>query len=135
MIHRSSPHEPNVHIESPTILLVEDEAQVLEMAGYTVMESATAEQAIAHLEHSIAMLITDVMLPGKSGRDLAREMRSQVPGIKTILVSGYGENFARLGSDPREEVTYLPKPFSVSSLLSTVRSVMCGEPMSRNKAV
>jgi two-component system, cell cycle sensor histidine kinase and response regulator CckA len=110
-------------------------AQVLEMAGYTVMESATAEQAIAHLEHSIAMLITDVMLPGKSGRDLAREMRSQVPGIKTILVSGYGENFARLGSDPREEVTYLPKPFSVSSLLSTVRSVMCGEPMSRNKAV
>lgn len=122
--------------ESTTILLVEDEARVrkvmahvLSAEGYTVLESATAEHALAHpgpCLSKLSVLITDVMLPGRTGRDLARDLKNRVPGIKTILVSGYGENVALLGTEKSDEVRYLPKPFSASSLLSVVRLVLCG---------
>lgn len=122
--------------ESTTILLVEDEARVrrvmahvLSMEGYTVLECANAEHALAHPElwqNKLTVLITDVMLPGRTGRDLARDLKDRVPGIKTILVSGYGENVALLGAEKSDELRYLPKPFSASSLLATVRLVLSG---------
>jgi DNA-binding response OmpR family regulator len=75
------------HAEIPVILLVEDEArvrkvmaQVLKTEGYTVIESATAEHALANPElgfSRLTLLITDVMLPGKTGRQLAVDMRNR----------------------------------------------------------
>jgi two-component system cell cycle sensor histidine kinase/response regulator CckA len=131
---REAPDQP----ETPTILLVEDEgrvrkvmAQVLKLGGYTVLESATAEQAMTYLDRSIAkptMLITDVMLPGQTGRQLARDLCDRVPEIKTILVSGYGESMALLGTELNDAVFYLPKPFSASSLLAAVRRLLQGGP-------
>jgi len=128
------PTQGNLPEESPTILLVEDEArvrkvmaQVLSTEGYTVIESATAEQALSHSDFCIAklcMLITDVMLPGKTGRQLARDLRNRVPGIKTLMVSGYGENVALMGTAATDEVSYLPKPFSATSLLGAVRKAL-----------
>jgi two-component system, cell cycle sensor histidine kinase and response regulator CckA len=132
------------HPETPTILLVEDEArvrkvmaQVLKLGGYTVLESATAEHAMTHLNPKMAkftVLITDVMLPGQTGRQLARDLRGRVPGIKTILVSGYGESMALLGTELNDGVLYLPKPFSASSLLAAVRRLLQGGPAPCKKA-
>ena len=140
VMHPKSDGQP----EAPTILLVEDEArvrkvmaQVLKLEGYTVLESATAEHALTHLEPNIVkltMLITDVMLPGKTGRQLARDLRDRVPGIKTILVSGYGESVALLGTELSDGVSYLPKPFSASSLLAAVRRGLHGRPVSCSEA-
>jgi|HubBroStandDraft_6_1064221.scaffolds.fasta_scaffold07919_3 two-component system cell cycle sensor histidine kinase/response regulator CckA len=135
-LQRPSP----VATESPMILLVEDEArvrkvmaEVLCMEGYTVLESATAEHALTHPQLALSkltVLITDVMLPGKTGRQLARDIKDRVPGIKTILVSGYGESIALLGTEKTDAVSYLPKPFSATSLLNAVRAVVRGIPLS-----
>jgi DNA-binding NtrC family response regulator len=129
----------------PTILLVEDEArvrkvmaQVLKTEGYVVLESATAEHALAHPDLGFSrptMLITDVMLPGKTGRQLALDMRNRVPGIKTLLVSGYGESVALMGAERTDEISYLPKPFSASSLLAAVRRALREVPTPDRKAV
>jgi two-component system, cell cycle sensor histidine kinase and response regulator CckA len=130
-------------IDTPTILLVEDEArvrrvmaEVLSTEGYSVLEFATAEHALAHPQLSLSkltLLITDVMLPGKTGRQLARDLRDRMPGIKTILVSGYGENVALLGTEKNDAVSYLPKPFSATSLLAAVRQILRGGPVPRRK--
>ena len=132
MTTQTAQTRPN--LDSPTILLVEDEArvrkvmaQVLASEGYNVLESANAEHALTHPDSCVtrlSMLITDVMLPGKTGRQLARDLRSRVPGIKTLMVSGYGESVAMLGTRETDEVSYLPKPFSASSLLAAVRRVL-----------
>jgi two-component system cell cycle sensor histidine kinase/response regulator CckA len=117
-----------------TILLVEDELRVrrvmtdvLRLKGYKVLEAEDAEQAIQMAResgHHVDLLVTDVALPGKSGRDLARELRRRLPGLKTILVSGYGESVALLGNDCGAKTHYLPKPFSVTSLLGAVESAL-----------
>lgn len=122
--------------ETPIVLLVEDEprvrrvmANVLSSEGFFVLESATAEHVLAQPQpylKKVALLITDVMLPGKTGRELAHDLRSRVPGIKTILVSGYGENFALLGTEATDGIRYLPKPFSASSLIGAVRAMLDG---------
>ena len=90
--------------ENPTILLLEDEArvrkvmgEVLSTEGYPLLEFATAEHALAHPQLNLGkltVLITVVMLPGKTGRQLARDLQERLPGIKTILVLGYSENVA-----------------------------------------
>jgi DNA-binding NtrC family response regulator len=133
------------HSEIPTILLVEDEvrvrkvmAQVLQAEGYTVIESGTAEHALVYPDlgfSRLTMLITDVMLPGKTGRQLALDMRNRVPGIKTLLVSGYGESVALMGAERTDGISYLPKPFSATSLLAAVRKALQEVPSPGKKAV
>jgi len=133
------------HAEIPVILLVEDEArvrkvmaQVLKTEGYTVIESATAEHALANPElgfSRLTLLITDVMLPGNTGRQLAVDMRNRVPGIRTLLVSGYGESMALMGAEPTDGVSYLPKPFSATSLLAAVRKALHEAPSRGRKGV
>jgi len=116
------------------VLLVEDEArvqrvmaEVLALRGYVVRLAATAEEALVELDESRvkpSLVITDVLLPGKTGRELICTLRSRVPGIKTILVSGYGQNIACRGVESREDVAYLPKPFSAKQLLDTVAAAL-----------
>lgn len=129
--------------EAPTILLVEDEtrvrrvmAEVLSAEGYSVLDFAAAENVLAHPQLRLAkvtVLITDVMLPGRTGRQLAKDLRGRVPGIKTILVSGYGENIALLGTEKSDDVSYLPKPFSASSLVAAVRRILGDVQVDRRK--
>src|ERR1700750_2302372 len=89
--------------EPETILLVEDEvrvrrvmADVFRLKGYAVLEVENAEEALRVATRSVQLLVTDVVLPGKNGRDLARELRRRLPELKTILVSGYSESVALL---------------------------------------
>lgn len=116
-----------------TILLVEDEAfvreitcQVLESAGYMVLQASSAEEALwAFCQHEgpVHLLLTDMVMPGKNGQDLAAELGALSPEMKTILTSGYAENVAEeMGRNPR--IFFLPKPFSVQSLTRKVRNVL-----------
>jgi DNA-binding NtrC family response regulator len=103
--------------------------QILASAGYLVLQAQDAEQALeAFCKHKgpVHLLLTDLIMPGKTGPELATELGALAPDIKTILTSGHGEIAAReLCEDCR--IAFLPKPFSVRSLTAKVHSVLTGE--------
>ena len=117
-----------------TILLVEDEnrvrrvmSAVLQMAGYAVLEAENAEEALRQVGQCgqrLQLLITDVVLPGMSGRELTQQLQERFPGMKAILISGYGESVALLGTARTRDISYLPKPFSATSLMDVVAGVL-----------
>ena len=113
-----------------TILLVEDEefvrkvaAEVLESAGYRLAVAPSAGEALEIGRASageIDLLLADIVLPGMSGSDLALEFESLWPQCPILLMSGKVEELARLGHGKR----YLAKPFSVATLLNSVRETL-----------
>ena len=117
-----------------TILLVEDEdfvrqvtAEVLSFGGYQVFGARTASEAMrVFRQHGekVQLLLTDVVLPGTNGRDLARDLRLLHPGLKTMFISGYPDNEVAKHSLEEPGVFYLPKPFTVESLMQKVRQVL-----------
>ena len=116
--------------QKPVILLVEDEAivrqvtrQVLEHAGYQVLESDGAGEALrlaAEHQGRIGLLLSDVVMPGMNGLDLARRIQMMQPRLTTVFMSGYTETAMLRQSvqDPRN--TYLQKPFTIDLLLACV---------------
>ncbi len=117
---------------SGTILLVEDEAPVRQFAaralankGYTVLEAENGEVALGILgdhDGTIEMLVTDVVMPNMDGPTLIRRAREDRPAIKAILISGYAEDVFRSDLDGDLDAAFLPKPFSLKELLSTVKT-------------
>lgn len=119
---------------SETILLVEDEPalrtvarRMLEGAGYTVVEAADGEEAIRVIEEESVrpdILVTDVVLPGMSGRELANVVRERLPGLPVLFASGYtDEEIASRGA--LDAGTHLlEKPFTAEGLLQAVRRVL-----------
>jgi two-component system cell cycle sensor histidine kinase/response regulator CckA len=117
-----------------TILLAEDSASLREMAreylssvGYTILEAASGEEALQKardFDGTIHLLLTDVVMPGMSGPDLARQMVSLRPRIKLIFVSGYtGDAIARQGVlDP--SVAFIQKPYRPKALARKIREVL-----------
>jgi CheY-like chemotaxis protein len=113
----------------PVILLVEDESivrevtrEVLKHAGYAVLESSNAKEAL-HLarQHAgrIDVLLTDVVMPGMNGADLACHLQSLQPDLITILMSGYAQSdIARTIS--RTAAIHIQKPFTVNILLTRI---------------
>ncbi|HXJ86060.1 MAG TPA: ATP-binding protein [Candidatus Binatia bacterium] len=121
-----------------TILLVEDEAnlrylarQYLEKQGYKVIEAADGavamQIAVAH-EGVIHLLLTDVIMPGMNGRELAQRISEIRPNVKVLYMSGYTENV--IGHDGTLEagVRLLQKPFNLRDLKSKVREVLDATP-------
>jgi PAS domain S-box-containing protein len=118
---------------SESILLVEDEpavrglvaASLLE-AGYRVLQAADGAEALRLFnEHaaSIDALVTDVVMPGSSGADLAAKIRALRPQIAVLYVSGYADRtLAHRGIDSQAELLF--KPFSNNQLLRTVRQLL-----------
>jgi signal transduction histidine kinase len=120
-----------------TILLVEDEDAVRELArevlqagGYTVLEARHGQQALeiaeAH-QGSIALLLTDVVMPGMDGPSLARHLAAIRPGIRLLYVSGYADRVAE-GEDGVPAAALLHKPFSPAVLAAKVREVLDAPP-------
>ena len=116
-----------------TILVVDDEpfvreitCQVLISAGYSVLQAGRAEEALSTFythQGPVDLLLTDMMMPGKTGPELAAQLGALSPEMKTVLTSGHGETVAEeFCRDPR--VFFLPKPFSMHALTATVRSVL-----------
>lgn len=112
-----------------TILLVEDErpirtmtCQYLESLGYTVLEAANGEEALRIFhEHreSIAVVVTDIIMPGIRGDDLVREIRKQQPKIGAVLISGFMD-VGQLDS----ESSVLEKPFAFPELGRCVEATL-----------
>ncbi len=114
--------------DGETILLVEDEADVrqvtrrmLEDEGYTVLTAADAHRARNLLDahgHTIAMLITDVVMPGGSGVHLAADLRARWPAIAVLFISGYSDSDLPEQGVPAGDL--LQKPFTGAALLARV---------------
>jgi signal transduction histidine kinase/CheY-like chemotaxis protein len=117
-----------------TVLLVEDEPRVravlksvLVGAGYDVLEAANAEDA--SLVHdgffgTIHALVTDVVMPGKTGLELARRLTSMRPTLKVLYMSGYAPDVPQLALGTDNGVSFLQKPIMPPQLLSMLRNVL-----------
>src|ERR1700751_5725844 len=121
-----------------TILLVEDEAtlrylarQYLEKQGYKVIEAADGavamQIAVAH-EGVIHLLLTDVIMPGMNGRELAQRISEIRPNVKVLYMSGYTENVIGTDGTLDAGVRLLQKPFNLRDLKSKVREVLDATP-------
>jgi two-component system cell cycle sensor histidine kinase/response regulator CckA len=118
---------------SETILLVEDEdavrtvaRRVLVEAGYTVLEAANAMEAIDLFDRSpgaVAMLVSDVVMPGINGHELSRTLRLRVPTLPTLFVSGYSFD-VRGDSSGFDDECFLAKPYDPIELARRVRSIL-----------
>jgi PAS domain S-box-containing protein len=128
-----------------TILVVEDEAnlrylarQFLEKQGYRVIESADGaaamQIAVAH-EGVIHLLLTDVIMPGMNGRELAQRISEIRPNVKVLYMSGYTENVIGRNGTLDAGVRLLQKPFTLRDLKSKVREALDSTPFPREVAM
>ena len=115
-----------------TVLLVEDEPMVRTVAeraltrhGYRVITAGNGEEALEFLAtgEEIALLISDVVMPGMDGPTVVREARKSRPELPILFISGYAEEQLRKSIDI-ENVSFLPKPFSVQELAEAARRVL-----------
>lgn len=113
------------------VLLVEDEAPVrafagraLRLRGYTVLEAASAEDALAILEDStleVDVFVTDVIMPGMDGPTWVRQALQDRPNVRVVFVSGYAEDGMSEDQARIPNSVFLPKPFSLNDLTTTVQ--------------
>jgi PAS domain S-box-containing protein len=126
-------HEPP-SLGHETILLVEDEENLrrltrhsLENQGYSVIDAADGAAAIqlsqAH-KGPIYLLLTDVIMPGMNGRELANHISPTRPEMKVLYMSGYTENHIGHNGALDEGITLLQKPFTLPALKAKVREVL-----------
>jgi CheY-like chemotaxis protein len=117
-----------------TVLVVEDQPDVrkltlamLEDQGYRLLEAANGIEALSLSERyaePIDLLVTDVVMPGMTGRELARMLLALRPSLKTLYTSGYPANAIAHEGVLDPGVAYLPKPFSPAQLAAKVREVL-----------
>lgn len=123
---------------SETVLIVEDQDDVRRLAttvlrsqGYRVLEAANGSDALAlagrHLE-SIHLVLSDVVLPGMNGRELAERLRILHPEVKVLYTSGYTEDVIAHRGVLDSGLAYIPKPYTPSGLVAKVREVLCTNP-------
>jgi DNA-binding response OmpR family regulator len=139
----ASPALGSVELEAPsvagpggveTVLLAEDEpavralsCRVLQEAGYTVIVAndglAAVKELARHLDR-IDLLIVDVIMPGKSGKEVAEEAMRMKPGIKVLYTSGYPHQTAQVSDVLSDGMSFLAKPAAPDALLRKVREVL-----------
>jgi PAS domain S-box-containing protein len=115
-----------------TILLVEDEEavrrlgkRILEQEGYSVLTAEHAAEAMAtahECEGTIHLLVTDVVMPGRSGVELARDLMRERPGLRVLFTSGYPETTRGRWQPPEGWGAFLQKPFTPTELVEAVRA-------------
>jgi signal transduction histidine kinase len=119
-----------------TVLLVEDEPALRDVAtrilvrqGYTVIPAASADEALERLDQDgreVNLLLTDVVLPGRGGRELAEEVQRRRPDIKVLYVTGYTEDVILQHRLMSRDVVLLQKPYTAETLGAKVREVLAG---------
>jgi CheY-like chemotaxis protein len=130
---RATPPEPEV-VGTGTVLLVEDEPGVRHLArdvlsryGYRVIEAADGIDALRMVEGqeaAIDLLLTDVVMPGMSGAELARRFRELRPDIRVLYASGYADEAVVSHGVPHDGSPFLQKPFEPDDLVRRVREVL-----------
>ena len=140
-----SPADENVPLQSveghETILLVEDEEDVrilirdeLRKLGYRIVEARNGVEAcLVATPHigKLKLLLTDIVMPGMSGTELARHLRVIKPELKLLFISGYTDDVGIGAGDPAS--AYLQKPFTPEALASSVRELLDVKPTNRMK--
>jgi len=127
--------EPRMAVRAAgAVLLVEDQAEVRRLAGtilrnmgFTVLEAGDAGQAISvaeQFEGEIRMMLTDVIMPGMNGRELADRVAELRPRTKIVYMSGYTDRVMGIDGELDDTVEYLQKPFTAAQLSATVYRVL-----------
>ena len=130
----AKPADPPVSQGSETILIVEDEPVVRRLSvralrerGYDVLEAGDGESALevaqAH-QGELSLLITDVVMPGMNGKELADRLSAERPDLRVLYISGYAEHAVVRQGVLLEGIAFLSKPFDLSELARTVREVL-----------
>jgi two-component system cell cycle sensor histidine kinase/response regulator CckA len=119
---------------SETILLVEDDEtvrgvtlRILEGMGYAVLEArnpAEARARIGETDRRIDLLLTDIVMPGGSGRELAEELTAAHPGMAVLFMSGYTADVILRQGVVQESVAFLAKPFTEAALAEALRNTL-----------
>jgi len=127
-----------------TVLLVEDEESVRELVrltlaarGYKVLEAENGECGLRVSEsfkENIDILITDVVMPGIGGRELAKKLLALRPGISVLYLSGYTEDAVITQGAPGPSTAFLQKPFTLQNLAKKVREVLRSKPAPKSAA-
>jgi two-component system cell cycle sensor histidine kinase/response regulator CckA len=117
-----------------TILVVEDEedvrslaVRILEKQGYKVLEASCGNDALVlskERKEPIHMVLTDVVMPGMSGRQLADQLIHLHPKMKVLYMSGYTDNAVFHHGVLEEGVNYIHKPFTIDGLMKKMREVL-----------
>ena len=125
---------------SETILLAEDSEALLEIAreylrrlGYTVIDAVSGEQALERaneFDGTIHLLLTDIVMPGMSGRELADQIVLKRPGIKVLFTSGYADDAIARHGLLEPSVAFIQKPYHPKALARKVREVL-GQPVAK----
>ena len=119
---------------SETILVVEDELSIRRLVkrglpryGYTVLTARDSSEALDQLEgaeHSIDMLLTDVVLPGASGKEVSEMIRARCPDIKVLFMSGYPNQAVIHQGRVEPGMDFIHKPFTMDILAGKIRTVI-----------
>jgi PAS domain S-box-containing protein len=140
---RSEPSGQSLRLSAPTlpaprggetILLVEDESTVRQLSvavlkecGYTVLEAGSGDEALTLRERHagpIHLLVTDVVMPGMSGRVLAEKLCAELPELKVLYISGYTDDAVVRYGVAHELVAFLRKPYTPISFAHKIREVL-----------
>ena len=119
---------------SETILAVDDDPSILDLVieilkpmGYKVLSAESGEQAlelVASYQDTIDLLLTDVMLPGIKGQELAKRMLNSHPDLNVLFMSGYLRPSMANSNRERGFEAFLQKPFSPNSMLQKMRKLL-----------
>lgn len=119
---------------SETVLAVDDDPTMLELLhevltplGYKVISAASGEEALAmadSYQKKIDLLLTDVLLPGIKGQELAEQLISTCPGVNVLFMSGYLCPSMAYKNSEKDFEAFLQKPFSPNTLLRKMRKLL-----------
>ncbi len=119
--------------ERRTILLVEDEpfvreatCSILQRAGFKVLPAEDAQEALEAYEgggRNVDLVMTDMILPGKNGDELGKEVRKLSPEVVVLLTSGYGEAAGQTES-PETRTYFLAKPYTRRTLVEKIEAIL-----------
>jgi len=123
-----------MQVGTETVLLVEDNievrrfaAAVLERVGFAVLTAGSGPEAVtvaANHSGPIDLLLTDVILPGANGREVAERLKADRPGLAVLFMSGYTQNVIATDGVIEQGVDYLQKPFNAATLCARVREAL-----------
>ncbi|MDR7401546.1 MAG: response regulator [Armatimonadota bacterium] len=119
-------------VRAARILVIDDEApirdlcaRVLTRAGYQVTSAGSGEEGLARLgEEPVDLIVTDIRMPGLSGLDVLERAKAAFPGVRVILITGFGtpQTLARAEQAGADRI--LTKPFNPAELVAAVREIL-----------
>ena len=117
-----------------TILIVEDESEVRDVAsetlqsvGYKIFEAANGIEALDYIKHNgskLSLVITDVIMPGMGGKELAENIKKIRPDLKVLFTSGYTDQKIIQSDKLKSDINFLHKPYSIHELSRKVRELI-----------